>query len=202
MNTAIRIGIIAIIMSAILSGCGTTPNSNYYLLNSNASQAPVGSSPSLGVGPITIPEYLNRNAFIYTLGDNKLHIARFERWAEPLDTGIMRVIQLNLASLLNTQNVQSYPWSGSERPEYGVEISVLILDANDTQAKLTAEWHIYRPQSNETVMRRISELQQPMAAGAIVANDIEPAYSKLFFQLSDIIAKAIAEDIKVTHTEP
>jgi len=184
-------------MSAILSGCGTTPNSNYYLLNSNASPTPIGLSPSLGVGPITIPDYLNRNSFIYTLGDNKLHIARFERWAEPLDTGIMRVIQLNLASLLNTQNVQSYPWSGSTRPEYGVEVSVLILDANDTQAKLTAEWHIYRPQSNETVMRRISELQQPMAEGAIAASDIEPAYSKLFFQLSELIAKAIAEDIKL-----
>jgi len=188
-------------MSAILSGCGTTPNSNYYLLNSNASQTPTGVSPSLGVGPITIPEYLNHNAFIYTLGDNKLHIARFERWAEPLDTGIMRVIQLNLASLLNTQNVQSYPWSGSERPEYSVEVSVLILNANNTQAKLTAEWHIYRPQSNETVLRRISKLQQPMAEGPIVANDIEPAYSQLFFQLSELIAKAIAEDIKRSHTK-
>jgi uncharacterized lipoprotein YmbA len=201
MNTFMKTVMLAALMSMAFTGCGTTPNSNYYLLNSSTSQAPVGSSPSLGVGPITIPEYLNRNSFIYTLDGNKLHIAKFERWAEPLDTGIMRIIQLNLASLLNTQNVQSYPWSGKKRPEYGVEISVLILDANDTQATLTAEWHIYRPESNEIVIRRISELKQTMAEGSIVATDIEPAYSKLFFQLSEVIATAIAEDIKVSRTE-
>ncbi|MBL1321618.1 MAG: membrane integrity-associated transporter subunit PqiC [Methylophaga sp.] len=202
MSTLIKTIMIAFTMLAVVSGCGTTPNSNYYLLNSSAAQAPIGSSPSLGIGPITIPEYLNRNAFIYTLDGNKLHIAKFERWAEPLDTGIMRIIQLNLASLLNTQNVQSYPWSGKKRPEYGIEVSVLILDANDTQAKLTAEWHIYRPESNETVIRRISELKQTMAEGSIVATDIEPAYSKLFFQLSEVIATAITEDIKMSHTGP
>lgn len=194
MNRLIRPFLTVISLLAILTGCGTTPNSHYYLLSSGVLQIPTGSTPSFGVGPVAIPEYLNRNAIIYKRKDNKLHIASFDRWAEPLDAGITRAIQMNLASLLNSQNVQSFPWSGNERPEYGVEVNILVLEANDTQARLVVEWRIYRPKGNKTVRRRMSELQQEMPTGTIVANNVEPAYSQLFFQLSEIIAVAISED--------
>ena len=196
MNKSIKLFLAAISLSTALIGCGTTPNSNYYLLNNSSSPLATGSTPSLGIGPIVIPEYLNRNSLVYKRDGNRLHISKFERWAEPLDYGIMRIIRMNLASLLDTQYVQSYPWSSSERPEYGVEITVLTLDASDTEARLVAEWHISMPRSNEAVIRRISELQLAMPEGPIAAIDIEPAYSNLFYQLSEIIAAAVSNDIK------
>jgi len=196
MNRIIKVLLVGLALLGLLSGCGTTPNSNYYLLNSGTLDVPTGSTPSLGIGPIAIPEYLNRNTFIYRRESNKLHINRFERWAEPLDNGIMRILRINLAALLDTQNIQSFPWSSKQRPEYGVGVTIVTLDANESQAVLVAEWHIYRPQSSEVVVRKINRLEQVISANSITASDIERAYSKLFFKLSEIIAREISGDIK------
>ena len=201
MNTILRGILVVSTLFLVLGGCGTSPASNYYLLSAKTSGQPSGIKPSLGVGPIEIPEYLNRNAFIYNRDGNKLHIENFERWAEPLDSGIERVLRLNLASLLNSEDVQAFPWSRSDQPEYGVKVSVLNLDANDRSASLIAEWHLHRPQGNETIVRRLSELHHSLPPGPIVAADIAPAYSELLQQLSELIAAAILEDYAQRKTE-
>jgi uncharacterized lipoprotein YmbA len=201
MNSILKGIIITVILPIALLGCGTTPASKYYLLSAEASSFPDGASPSVGVGPIEIPEYLNRNALIYSREGNRLHIANFERWAEPLDSSIGRVVRLNLASLLNTQNTQAYPWSENERPEYAVEVTVINMDANDQQARLIAEWHIYTPVNRETIARKISNLEYDMPAGPATAAEVAPAYSKLLLQLSEIIAAAISEDIAAALTD-
>jgi uncharacterized lipoprotein YmbA len=201
MNSTLKSLIVAVILPIALVGCGTTPASKYYLLSVEASSSPEGSSPSLGVGPIEIPEYLNRNALIYSREGNRLHIANFERWAEPLDSSISRVVRLNLASLLNTQNIQVYPWSDSERPEYGVEVTVINMDSNDQQARLIAEWHIYAPIDRKSIARKISSLSYGMPAGPVTAAEVAPAYSKLLLQLSEIIAAAISADIAAAPTD-
>jgi uncharacterized lipoprotein YmbA len=201
MNIILKGLIIAVTLPIALLGCGTTPASKYYLLSVEASGFPDGASPSLGVGPIEIPEYLNRNALIYSREGNRLHIANFERWAEPLDSSIGRVVRLNLASLLNTQNIQVYPWSESERPEYAVEVNVINMDANDQQARLVAEWRIYTPKSRETIARKISNLSYDMPAGPVTAAEVAPAYSKLLLQLSEIIAAEISENMAAPLTD-
>lgn len=200
MNTILKGLISTVILPIVLIGCGTTPASKYYLLSAEASSFPEGSSPSLGVGPIEIPEYLNRNSLVYSREGNRLHIANFERWAEPLDSSIGRVVRLNLASLLNTQNIQIYPWSKNERPEYGVEVTVINMDANDQQARLVAEWHIYAPITQKTIDRKISNLSYGMPNGPVTAAEVAPAYSKLLLRLSEIIATAISEDIAAALT--
>ena len=201
MNTTFKTLIMALTLPLVLAGCGTTPASKFYLLSAESAQLPSGTTPSLGVGPIEIPEYLNRNALVYNREGNRLHIANFERWAEPLDSSISRVIRLNLASLLDTQNVQSFPWSKSDEPEYGIEVTVLNLDANDQRARLIAEWHIYRAHKHrETILRRVIELEQAMPVGAVSAAEVAPAYSQLLLQLSEIIAAAISEDYASQNT--
>ena len=188
--------IIALSVPLILLGCGSAPASKNYLLSAQAQQIPSGTSPAVGVGPIEIPEYLNRDALVYNRGGNRLHIARLERWAEPLDSSISRVLRLNLASILNTQDVQAFPWSKSNRPEYGVGVTILNFDANNDSAKLVVEWHLRRPQSEQTMMRRIDTLQYDLPAGEVSATEVAAAYSELLYQLSSKIAAEIAADVK------
>ena len=176
-----------------LSSCGTTPNSNYYVLQSDATAGSTDSTLSLGVGPIEIPEYLNRHTIVFSRLNNQLSLASFERWAEPLDSGIERVVRLNLASLLNTQNVQTYPWGSSEKPEYAVQISVLRFDASSNGAELIAEWRLHRPNSEKTILRQISRLQDDQQRKPMTAEDVAPAYSRLLLQLSEVIAAAISD---------
>ena len=195
MNKLYKTLIVALSLPLILLGCGSTPASKYYLLSAQAQQIPSGTSPSVGVGPIEIPEYLNRHAMVYDRDGNQLHIASFERWAEPLDSSILRVVRMNLASILNTQDVQAFPWNKSSRPEYGVAVTILNLDANNDSAKLIVEWHLRRPQSEETLMRRIDKLQLDLPAGEVNATEVAAAYSELLHQLSSKIAAEIAADM-------
>ena len=80
-------------------------------------------------------------------------------WAEPLDNGIQRVLMLNLTGLLNTQDVSIFPWRPERAPDFGVEVNLLQLDANETAAMLTADWLVYRPGGNAPINRRISRLR-------------------------------------------
>ena len=103
---------------------------------------------------------------------------------------------LNLASLLNTENVQAFPWYRSEEPDYGIQVTVILLDADDDRATLIAEWVIQKPKSGKFLTRRISQLYRDMPAGEVSPSQIAPAYSQLLNQLSEVIAAAISEDIE------
>jgi len=175
----------------VIAGCSGSPPSNHYVLSAKAATPPSAKTPSLGIGPITVPEYLNRSGLVYSRQGNKLQVSGTERWAEPLEDGITRVISMNLAALVDTHNVRFFPWNSRRAPDYGIKINVLSLDANDEEAQLVAEWLLYQPASQETVSRRISQLRHPLPGGALAPAQIAPAYSDLLHQLSEIIAQEI-----------
>ena len=181
----------ALALSTILAGCGSSPSNNYHRLTATVATAPQGETPSLGVGPIDIPAYLDREKLVYQQEGTSLQVASTEHWAEPLGAGIERVLALNLAGLLNTQDMQTFPWHPQRAPDYGVRVNLLTLDTNSNEAVLTAEWLVYRPEDAQTVQRRISSVQKPLNSGQAVIDDIPAVYSELLFQLSEIIAAAI-----------
>ena len=179
----------------LLAGCSTTPPSNYYLLSSPAEAPPDRMTPALGIGPVEIPEYLKRNGLVYRIGDNRLQIADSERWGEPLEEGVRRVLGLNLAGLLDTGNLSYYPFHSKRPPDYGVSVNVLNLDVDDRQAALVAEWLVYRPATGEPVGRRISQLLYDLPDGELAPEGVAPAYSALLYQLSQLIAAVISADM-------
>jgi uncharacterized lipoprotein YmbA len=192
---AVRKGFaLVLVLVLVLAGCGSSPRSNYYLLSPLAAHAPAGQSPALGVGPVEIPEYLDRNGLVYLSGANRLQVAGSERWAEPLEDGVRRVVGLNLASLLDTENLSYFPWPAAHAPDYAVRVNVLALEADDRQATLIAKWLLHRPATGEPVARRMSRLQRPLPDGRWRAEQVAPAYSALLFQLSRLIAAAIDAD--------
>lgn len=182
----------AAMLALLLTACGSTPKSNYYLLSSAAEVPPNNPVPTVGVGPVAMPEYLNRDILVFRPGDNQLEITATERWAEPLEDGVARVLALNLASMLDTTGVQVYPFHPGRKPQYGVKLRVVNMDANAQRAQLVAEWLLYDPDSNEALERRLVQLQRPLAAGAPVPQ-LAGLYSALIAELSEGIAQAIRE---------
>ncbi len=184
-------------LACLLSACGSSPASNYYLLSVEQPVPPDGDRPSLGVGPVEIPEYLNRSGMVSNHSNNQLQISSVNHWAEPLTDGINRVISLSLASQLNTEDVQSYPWAHSRAPEYGIRVNLLELDANKREAVLVAEWAVLKTREGGMVTRQISHLVEPVGVAQLSAADMAQAYSRLLHQLSTIIADTIREDMRV-----
>lgn len=181
------------LLVALLVACGSSPRSNYYLLTTDVMQAPDGDSPSLGIGPIGVPEYLNRNGLVYSRQGNQLQVSTTERWAEPLEAGIKRTLAVNLASLLNTQDIRYFPWDPANKPDYGIRINLLQLDANDERALLAVEWSVVTAESGASVAKRISTLHHPLPGGNLDAGQIAPAYSDLLAQLGQLISETIEQ---------
>ena len=49
-----------------------------------------GQGLAIGVGPVELPEYVNRPQIVTGDSGNELRRAEFEQWAEPLETNFTR----------------------------------------------------------------------------------------------------------------
>jgi uncharacterized lipoprotein YmbA len=186
--------LLTLLCLALLNGCGSSPRSDYYMLTADAQGAPGNGGPSLGVGPVTVPEYLNTRQIIMNRNQHKLKLAEFDRWAEPLDAGVSRVVAVNLAVLMNTSNVQTFPWRRDAIPEYAVRIAVIQFAAQGKEALLVAEWAISRPGQGQSGGRGISQLTTTLKGGE--PEHVAGAYSELLLEMSEIIAEAMRKDIE------
>ncbi len=192
MHRVLNKGLAAVILLAVLAGCGSTPNSKHYILRARQLPPQADSTLSVGVGPIEVPEYLQRNSLVFSSGDNRVNLAHTQRWAEPLEDGIARVITLNLAGLLQTQDIRPYPWHPDRRPDFALKLRVLELEASPQSARLVAEWLVYDPAEDVPLNRRIAQFEEPLSSDGDDADAVARAYSDLFYQLSEAAATAIS----------
>lgn len=181
--------VIIVITISLLSACGSTPPSNFYRLNAIASDIPSQNSPVLGIGPVTIPEYLNRTEIVLASDSNKLKLQDYDRWAERLDEGITRVVAINLASLVDTHRVARFPWRRHEVPDYGIRVAVVQFDARENYATLNIEWTLTSPKTNEVIQQKLSMYRQE--AVLTEAENVAAVFSQLLLDFSNEVAMTI-----------
>ena len=181
----------ALLLTLLLAGCGSTPQSDYYILSTLPGDAGGNTGPFIGVGPITVPQYLDRKGIVTREDDNHLKISSFHRWAEPLPDGVQRVVAVNLASLLDTQQVAIFPWLRSTSPDYGIEMNVVELSSVGKDTRLIVKWVLRDIAAGMVVEQRISNFQH--RANGEEPGEIAAAYSELLAKLSQDIAVSISQ---------
>jgi uncharacterized lipoprotein YmbA len=128
---------------AICAGCGSSPNSTFYALVPTGAEAAAGapSAPrSIKVRRITIPGYLDRPEIVRKVVDYRLGIAPNERWGEPLDEMLGRVVAQDLESRLPGSSVFSESGSITTDPQATVEVDIRRFDVDDRgEVSLVAE---------------------------------------------------------------
>jgi len=179
---------------ALLTGCGVTKPSRYYLLTavdeSNAGEVST-PAPALGIGPVAFPAYLDRPEIVLRSGDNELSYAGSHRWAEPLKTAFSHTLSENLSIMLPTDRTEIHPWSRSTVLDYQVIVNVTRFDADAAGTViLTAGWELIRA-SNATVMKR-NKATYTEAVGSTDYPAIVAAQSRAVERLSRDIAAAIS----------
>jgi len=111
-------------MTTITAGCGTTPDSVFYTLRA-ADPSPAASvSVSIVVGPVTLPETVDRPQLVVSTGGNRVEIAEFHRWAEPLKSEVPRVIASHLGRQLETSRAGIFTDVSISDPDYRVLIDI------------------------------------------------------------------------------
>lgn len=99
----------------------------------------------VGIGPITIPGYLDRPQIVMRLSDNEIAVSETDRWAEPLAENIARTLEESLAGLLPGSSYVRYPWYPSGAPDFAVALDVrrFEIDASGGVV-LEATWRLSR----------------------------------------------------------
>jgi uncharacterized lipoprotein YmbA len=189
-----RLALVTLVVSPIgLGACASTP-SRFYILNTlSASETIPGTAaaqgPVIGVGPITVPKYLDRPQIITRSGRNQLALGEFDRWAEPLQDNVLRVLGENLAFLIPTDQVLLHARPQSATLDYQVTVDMLHFDGwLGGESTLLAHWSILDRAELPLLSQRAS-LNVLVGGGDYEA--MVAALSELLARLSGDIAVAI-----------
>jgi uncharacterized lipoprotein YmbA len=177
----------------LVAACSQTPPTQFYTLSSMQLPASDVGRPNtvVGVGPVTLPEYLDRPQIVTRESGNRVMLADFSVWVEPVNGMFMRVLVENLSLLLATDNVIALPQRRPMRLDYQVEVDVTRFDADlSGRALLDARWRVFGRDGERLVEEGRSTIVEPTAEPggyeAIVA-----AMSRALGEMSTAIAGAI-----------
>ena len=191
-----KITLVFAFTSLLLAGCGgSTQRVEFYTLNPlSGMQAQVKTTESdqklsIGVGPVEIPEMLDRPQIVTRSGPNKLNIDEFNRWAGRLDENFARVLAQNISSLLGTDQVAVYPWQADFKPRYRIPMKIMYFEGQwGKDVLLEAVWSVTSQQRKQTNSVRKSVIKEPLSP--------EPDYEALVAAHSRAIAQLSREIVK------
>ena len=182
------------VLTIIMAGCATSQPARFYTLNGiskpdNASPAAAGKEEIIGVGPVSIPDSLDRPQIVTLSGENEVRIAEFDRWSGSYRDEIARVMTENLSALL-PQRVVSYAWG--RRVSLNRQITIDILRLDGVLGKtviLKANWAILEEKGTKTNLVRRSDISEPVNGGDYAG--FVAAQSRALGTLSREIAAAV-----------
>jgi uncharacterized protein len=178
--------------TALLVACGTPPKERYYTLSSAPQDAGAAtkalSATSIVVGPVSLPDRVDRAQLVVNMGPNRVAILEQERWAGPLKSEIARVIAENLSRELGAARVSTYPSTTSGDVAYQVVIEVQAFESSLGDAvTLDALWTIRTSAAGvKTGRSTVREPAQGTDYDALVG-----AHSRALAHMSGEIARAV-----------
>lgn len=176
----------------MLAGCiGSAPRENYYTLSAPPSSAPVAgaTSPSIYVGPVSVPESVDRTPWVLRTSANQVEISDTHRWAEPLKTAIPRVLAEVLSRELGTQRVLASRQASNLPVDYRVAIEVQRFESSlDQGALIDAVWTI-APGAGGTTRSGRTVAREPAATRDYAG--LAAAHSRALERIARDIAAAI-----------
>jgi hypothetical protein len=182
--------IILVLLSTLL-GCGITPHTHYYVLDSQTVAAAVNDNPvTLGIGPVLVADYLDRVQITVKNGST-LEFDEFNRWGESLSAGITRVMLEELSAQLGSDMLVRFPWRADEIPELRIKLLVLELNRRHNSALMKVAWSLSETRNGEELYRGIENYQQPLADQSY--DNLVAAYSQLLHQLAMHMTNIILE---------
>jgi len=183
-------------LGVVLSGCASSPTPRFYLLSSLEATSPEKKPSaeegclSIGIGPINLPDYLDRPQIITRGASIELKLAEFDRWGEPLEDNLKRVLAKNLSILLCTKTIAFFPWKGGIPFDYRIEMEVLRLDGSlGGNVSLEAWWMVFSGDGKRMLASKRSILTE--AVGGQDYKSLVGAQSRVLGTLSREIAEVI-----------
>ena len=196
-HLAILIPLVSLLSLTACVG-GPTKKPNFYTLVSEAgvTQPTIAVeqqvNPALAVGPVLLPEHLQRPQIVTRSENSQLQIAEFERWAGSLKSQIETLLVMNLSAELKELTVTGYRESYAD-PVYRVTVEVAeLLGRLGGTLEFAVNWVLIDSSGKEETRNLFSsQIQIPVEGsdyGALVA-----AHQQAIKTLSQQIAAAVRQ---------
>ena len=192
--------LLLLLFTPVLDACSLGRQSSPTRLYVLTALAPPGGTPAgksatgvaVGVGPVELPQYVNRPQIVTGESGNELQQAGFDQWAEPLETNFTRVMAENLSQLLATERVAVFPWKGPVPLDYQVVVEAThFLGTPGGTASLVALWRVLGKEGRETLVSRQSSFTETTGSSDYTA--LAAAMSRTVAALSRDIATTITD---------
>lgn len=186
-----------LIAFAFASGCARTPPPTYYHLSpvdpaTTKIDAAALAGAEIGIGPVRLPDYLDRPQIVNLEGTNRLQIAEINRWAEPLSVSIPRTIRENMAAALHSEKLYHFPWN--QAVDYRIPIEIVRFEGvGYSTAHLEAIWSVEDAQGKVITPQRRSAFQVPVSSPG--NEGLVQALSQALGAFSREIAERLAEKV-------
>lgn len=165
--------------------------SRFFVLTALSTASAEGSALALGVGPVRVATYLAVSEIQVRTSPTELNRSAVDRWAEPLEEGITRVLAQNLSAELGTREVVLFPWYAEQSPSHQVQVSVRRFELEpDGSGVLEARYEVAAlgPRGGHVI--RDIELRQ-----AATGSDVAASVAALSESLAEL-SRRIAADIR------
>jgi uncharacterized lipoprotein YmbA len=183
-------------LAALAAGCtilAPAPDpSRFFVLAALAGPSSGASQLALGVGPVRLAAYLAVPEIQVRASATEVRRGSVDRWAEPLEEGIARVLAQDLSARLGTRDVVLFPWYADQRPACQVQVSVRRFELEpDGSGLLEARYEVDDLAGSRGRLVRDVELRRP-AAGPDTAASVA-ALSEALAALSEQIATDVQQ---------
>ena len=192
---ALPAGLLLVVVT-LAPACAVTDTSRYYALGTL--RAPDGAARpasenglTIGVGPVSVPGYLERPQMVTRDGADGLEIWPYHRWAEPLDVGIAQTLADDLATRVPGERVAVFPWRGAlaRTIDYQVVVAVARFEGSPGRsATLDARWRLLTRDGKEVVFGRTA-LSEPITGAGFPP--LVAAMTRAIGRLGEDVARAI-----------
>jgi len=167
----IALGVLSLLSVAGCSSSTPTQKSRYYLLNSHQLPPKMSNKIALSVkktvvvSVLELPAYLHQPYLVLQLDAHQLHYARFDMWAEPLQTGLSKALLSDLnKNSGNTQYIAALSnVSASETEKMMIQVDYFHPNHNSTVTLSGNYWM----QKGEKVL----SVQQPFSFELVLKQD-------------------------------
>ncbi len=186
-----RGGLLALVLCLGLAACGESKPSRFYILKAERpadlalDSITIGQGVSVLIDAVSIPDYLDKPQIVTTGTGNEIVLGEFDRWGEPLEENIARVIGENLSVALETDRVFQADDRRSVDPQFVLQVDILRFDLNiDGEALLMARWALMDGARENELMVARSTLATPLA---------DQAYATMLAAMNSNLGKLTAE---------
>jgi uncharacterized lipoprotein YmbA len=186
MTWNLKMGVAGCVLLA-LAGC-SSPENKYFTLSAAEPAAPTGQAVTgrtIAIDDIQIPAYLDRPQIVIKQDTNRADVREYERWVEPLDGMIRRVLAADLAARLGSGRVVDRP--GKDSALLSVTIEEFGQDGD--RAVLRGQWTLKA--AGKDMPAAVHSFSRDEPLGKSETPDMVAAMSRLVGALGDEMAGSV-----------